>query len=155
MQQRLRAIGQSPFRRCGTAVTFRLESPKDRGRQSFSFTLPTATYDLAFVNSGGFSPYRYFGYDVGAQQFVSADIAGYPQILSAIKDDYASGFFVRADGPILFRDYGPGGSEVAFTNVTISTGVVPEPSAWGLMILGFGAVGSAMRRRATARAVAA
>ena len=29
-----------------------------------------------------------------------------------------------------------------------ATGAVPEPSAWALMILGFGAVGAAMRRKA-------
>lgn len=32
-------------------------------------------------------------------------------------------------------------------NVKLSTSAVPEPATWGMMILGFGAVGFAMRRR--------
>ncbi len=42
-----------------------------------------------------------------------------------------------------------GGSEyLAFDNLTYSAaGAVPEPATWALMILGFGAVGGAMRRR--------
>ena len=42
-----------------------------------------------------------------------------------------------------------------FDNVTFSlnaaTGAVPEPATWGMMILGFGAMGYAMRRRAKVR----
>jgi hypothetical protein len=36
-------------------------------------------------------------------------------------------------------------------SLTISSGV-PEPATWGLMILGFGAVGGAMRRRQSVKA---
>lgn len=41
----------------------------------------------------------------------------------------------------------------ALDNVSIATiaGVVPEPSAWALMILGFGVAGAAMRRRRKVR----
>ena len=41
----------------------------------------------------------------------------------------------------------PGLSHLVFFGTR--TPVVPEPSAWALMILGFGAVGAAMRRRRT------
>jgi PEP-CTERM motif len=42
----------------------------------------------------------------------------------------------------------------AFTrNVFAAGGAVPEPSTWGMMLLGFGLVGSAMRRRIATRAV--
>jgi len=34
-------------------------------------------------------------------------------------------------------------------NVTIRTGVIPEPGAWALMIVGFGLTGAALRRRRT------
>lgn len=37
--------------------------------------------------------------------------------------------------------------EFAIDNVVLSAAAVPEPATWGLMILGFGAVGGAMRRR--------
>jgi hypothetical protein len=36
------------------------------------------------------------------------------------------------------------------TPITFDTGVVPEPSTWAMLILGFGAVGSMMRRRRAA-----
>ena len=34
---------------------------------------------------------------------------------------------------------------------TVGAGAVPEPATWALMIVGFGAVGGAMRRRSTVR----
>lgn len=37
-------------------------------------------------------------------------------------------------------------------SITPFAGEVPEPAAWVLMILGFGAVGAAMRRRSTVKA---
>jgi PEP-CTERM motif len=44
----------------------------------------------------------------------------------------------------------------AFTrNVFAVNNAVPEPGTWGMMILGFGVVGSAMRRRGATRALAA
>lgn len=36
-------------------------------------------------------------------------------------------------------------------NIQLAVSAVPEPAAWGLMILGFGAIGVAMRRRAKVR----
>lgn len=38
-----------------------------------------------------------------------------------------------------------------FINNYFNWGAVPEPSTWGLLILGFGAIGSSMRRRQTVR----
>ncbi len=35
----------------------------------------------------------------------------------------------------------------AFFSTTITSGAVPEPAAWGLMIVGFGLTGAAIRRR--------
>ena len=45
-------------------------------------------------------------------------------------------------------------SDFAPDNATVNA-VVPEPSAWALMILGFGALGGALRRRRTSIPVAA
>ncbi len=45
-----------------------------------------------------------------------------------------------------FYRYSPGR-----LTITQQAGAVPEPSAWALMIAGFGMAGAAMRRRATAR----
>jgi hypothetical protein len=38
--------------------------------------------------------------------------------------------------------YGP-----ALDNVSITSGAVPEPATWALMIVGFGAVGATLRSR--------
>ncbi|MFM9978726.1 MAG: PEPxxWA-CTERM sorting domain-containing protein [Sphingomonadaceae bacterium] len=45
---------------------------------------------------------------------------------------------------------GCGIGEVAFRNADV-TGAIPEPATWAMIILGFGAIGSAMRRRPAVR----
>lgn len=59
-------------------------------------------------------------------------------------------------GSVILQGYNVGQSyDIAWDNLaTTSGGAVPEPANWALMIVGFGAVGAAMRRK-TARAVAA
>jgi hypothetical protein len=47
---------------------------------------------------------------------------------------------------------GPGGGESAINYAFRIDGAVPEPATWGLMIVGFGLVGGAMRRRAAVAA---
>lgn len=70
---------------------------------------------------------------------------------------FSSGFF-DLYGPQVFTDptsapaFAPGTFELANAagaeagTLTISTAAVPEPATWAMMILGFGAVGIAMRR---------
>lgn len=45
-----------------------------------------------------------------------------------------------------------GGSRSASGSVVAATAAVPEPATWSLMLLGFGTLGYAMRRRGMARA---
>lgn len=40
-----------------------------------------------------------------------------------------------------------------FSNLTVGSSAVPEPATWAMMILGFGMIGSAMRRRQVRTAV--
>lgn len=119
---------------------------------AFTLALPNETYDLAFVNSGGFSQYYYFGYDTTLGAFQTATVGGFPQILSAIKTGFTDGFFVRNDpGGTILRNYNPESGNVSFTNVTVSSrtigAAVPEPATWAMMLFGFAAVGFSMRRR--------
>lgn len=48
-----------------------------------------------------------------------------------------------------------GGDWVFIDNLTYGAGAVPEPASWAMMIIGFGLVGAASRRRAIARTVLA
>ncbi len=70
----------------------------------------------------------------------------------------ADGTYFQAPGslqPGSFLDGGPdalNGQTITFAvragvPVPVPTSAVPEPAAWGMMILGFGVVGAAMRRR--------
>ena len=74
----------------------------------------------------------------------------------------AAGNYVLSIGRFLFteseaRSFNAGGQSAGTTYSVIFNqdvglaGAVPEPSAWALLILGFGAVGAGMRRRTTAR----
>ena len=55
-----------------------------------------------------------------------------------------------------FQDLGNDNIGIVIDNVSLAIGAVPEPSAWALMILGFGAVGAAARRcRAKAKSALA
>jgi PEP-CTERM motif len=72
--------------------------------------------------------------------------------------------FLGAQGPVSFfqlqtsftidtladMDFLINGASVSY-QLRDLTGAVPEPASWALMILGFGAVGSAMRRRSKVR----
>ncbi|WP_337189348.1 PEPxxWA-CTERM sorting domain-containing protein [Phenylobacterium sp.] len=54
---------------------------------------------------------------------------------------------------IVFTDTGATGYQRGvLTGLTLQTAVVPEPASWAVMILGFGAAGSALRRRRAALA---
>lgn len=53
-----------------------------------------------------------------------------------------------------FNSTGTAGVDAILDNLSVS-GSVPEPATWALMILGFGAVGGAMRRRSAVRTAVA
>ena len=117
---------------------------------SFTLTLGSNTYDLSFVNSGNFSPYYLFGFNADSGTFVSQSVGGFPTILAGIKNSFTEGFFVRNDANYtLVRDYASNAGEIYFDHVSISmsTGAVPEPATWAMLITGFGLVGAALRRR--------
>ena len=66
-----------------------------------------------------------------------------------LRDDYKGvGTYEYTWSQILFY---PADTLPFSYNVTIQLGVVPEPATWGMMILGLGAVGAAMRRRRSVR----
>ena len=82
-------------------------------------------YTLNIDLSGG-----NFSYTVGAQSW-SFDAGGSTQIGSVILQGYNSG-----------NSY-----DIHWDNLNATSGAVPEPASWALMLGGFGLVGGAMRRR--------
>jgi hypothetical protein len=69
-------------------------------------------------------------YDTFAQNFVTAAGSSY-----TLRFNYSNSF-----------EIGPSGFRVEASNATIGT--VPEPATWAMMIVGFGAIGLAMRSTA-------
>lgn len=60
----------------------------------------------------------------------------------------ANGLPLDRFDPTFFAGFGANGrSTRVFGSLDVALAAVPEPSSWALMILGFGAVGGAMRRR--------
>lgn len=110
-------------------------------------------YSLAFVNSGNFTEFRYFGFDTSVDAFQVKDISGFPHILSAIKTGFGIGFFI-SDFPNVARvvtEYSTGQFDVEWTDLSIRrTTVVPEPATLGLLALGTAA---ALVRRARRRSL--
>lgn len=121
---------------------------------SFSVTAGGVTYNLADVLP--LTDYVYFAYDTSANTFITAADScgfagcGYTPSLSAINSSGSFGFFFTG-APGSFTEYSTAfGSP--FDTLTLSTGAVPEPASWAMMIAGFGLVGAALRRRALAAA---
>ncbi|PZQ51094.1 MAG: hypothetical protein DI570_25035 [Phenylobacterium zucineum] len=114
------------------------------------------TYDLAFVRSGDMSAYRGFAFDTASRTFASTDTGGIPHIMSAIKNGFGAGFFVRANGDVYAATDYAIDEEQAFTSLEVTSRVVgvgvPEPATWALMIAGFGLAGATLRRRPAVQA---
>ena len=80
---------------------------------------------------------------------VTGDGAGLPGCFGTNFCPYSS-IGVTFAGTAFSVDFGGTTNQVAFDNITLGSAVaggVPEPTTWALMILGFGAIGGAMRRR--------
>lgn len=108
---------------------------------------------LRSISSGGGQTFLEFAFGsriTGAPAASVVDMAFYvPEPLSA-GQTYTTTYAGRGIG-------GGGSFGVSYSytpgrlTITQQAGAVPEPSAWALMIAGFGMAGAAMRRRATAR----
>lgn len=105
-------------------------------------------------------------FDAGALAAINGSVGGLNasgQITSALWDDaqYVAGsgrMVMLGDVDMVSNAYGltdytalNGNARFALNSVAYlvggKTGAVPEPASWGMMILGFGLIGAAMRRR--------
>lgn len=80
--------------------------------------------------------------------FISVNLAAGNYIMSVGRY-----YFSEAEARSGMADYGANQTFNLTTSQAVSAAGVPEPATWALMILGFGAVGGAMRRRAAGAAV--
>ena len=117
----------------------------DEVKQTFSAIATSDITEVSFwaLRDGGpFDSYTFFYGDATQQDFLLSALgaSGWNQYnvtsnLAAGKNLIGFGIFGTSPGPTYLDDF------------LISTGAVPEPSTWAMMLLGFGAMGIALRRR--------
>jgi hypothetical protein len=109
-------------------------------------TLDSATSNFIFVEAGFADPGTLL-----LEAFDSANnLIGSQVNTAAIGPNNRSVFFISAPGIAFFSLTGNDTFGVAQISIDPRSAVVPEPSTWAMLILGFGAVGVAARRRRTA-----
>lgn len=123
----------------------------------FSLTVGNQTYTLNDISS--LTNYQWFGYDTSTNSFVASDPdttcgfdgCGFSASLGAIDDVGSSGFFFSAVQGIglEYRD----NLQVAFDSLVIFE--APEPTTWGMMLIGFTALGIVACRASRKAALAA
>jgi hypothetical protein len=140
--------------------SFGLPVPIDPVQISFRLTLdPTfRTFEtetgIGLVSSnvpidGGLG-FEYLDPSLGDLLSVGGSVSGLYALLGGTQDIYIDLRNVAGGHPtlnlLLYRQTGPGAGFRSFTG-SVSVAEVPEPSAWALMLVGFGFAGAAMRRR--------
>lgn len=125
-----------------------LFSGNQRGGANDAFRI---SFDFASTVSGtyGYNSSFYGSGDFGS---FNAGLIGLtlPGISSGFPMTDFEFYFVADNAGSLaftFEDLGSDNVGVIIDDVSLSIGAVPEPSAWAMMILGFGVVGAAARRR--------
>jgi hypothetical protein len=131
------------------------------GDATYDFTLTQAalldvTDAFDFGDTFSFSNFGVKFADTGA--FDSIDYTNNPDIAFA-GTSYSKGSFLLSAGTYSISGIAtasPSGAGGSFIRLSaVPTAAVPEPATWGMMILGFGLIGGAMRRRPTMAAATA
>jgi Domain of unknown function (DUF4394)/PEP-CTERM motif len=100
----------------------------------------------AAPNGGVYTAVGSLGVGLTNNNLIGFDISGATGI-AYLNIDSAFYTVNLATGATRFVDTIGSGPLIGFT----ATGAVPEPATWGMMIVGFGIVGSTLRRRQTAQ----
>lgn len=149
---RVRAFGVVARRRLPTAkantsfqFSFSLRNPLDSNPTS-SFT--NFKYSLDDVSVAG-TPDSITFYTVSSLGLF--DLAFGNTILSFYGDDIGSTGFLDFPKAYSFTSAVNGNNSAGGLGFLTVTSAVPEPATWAMMVLGFGAMGMAMRRRRGSR----
>ncbi len=113
----------------------------------FNFTLPTGI--SSFVATSTFSDNQSNNIDFTSIRFNGIDFVVGATGQTEVR--FLNSTPVTLGGPqqlIVAGTNGGGGSYSGVVSFTPVGGAIPEPSAWALMILGFGGAGAMLRRRA-------
>jgi hypothetical protein len=139
-------------------VAWRQEAAATAGKYAFSFDVFDVCCNANFYNLGGVNATSILTFEYQIDGGLYSKIADVKtnEITNFSENGFdgyrISGTFNVAPTGTLrvsvrsWQD-APGGNDFAIDNISITA--VPEPTTWGLMILGFGAAGSALRRRRT------
>ena len=139
----------------GAAFTVTLGAFVDGVDRGFGFDNQSATFgqmhNFGAIVAGQSISYYVFVQDTGDTFFLDKALNG-----DGIQHFYRASYSGTDFGPLISGGYygvedlfGGGDfnySDLQFVSTTGSIGAIPEPGSWALMILGFGVVGSAMRR---------
>lgn len=121
------------------------------GSMSRTVNLAPGTYRLSFAYTGNQlgSQFPAAGFTASLGSF-SNSFTGLPNN-SATFTNYTSGnIVITGSGPTTLTFTQNGGDDFRGSIIdNVSIAAVPEPATWGMMILGFGLVGAAVRRRRT------
>ena len=112
---------------------------------NYSVTLSTSTQVAGSSTDVDFTPLQVYlsGGSIVGQLLLNPDIDN-----TDLNEDYALNTGVLGAGTYTLNIGGTRGTAGSFGgNVSFNAAAVPEPSTWGLMLLGFGFAGTAMRRR--------
>ena len=138
----------------GDTIAWRQEAAATQGKYAFSFDVFDVCCNATFFNIGGINANSIltFEYQLDGGSFVEIANVMTNQATNFVEngvDGYriTGTFDVAPTGNlrVSLRSWedAPGGNDFAVDNISITA--VPEPTTWGLMILGFGAAGAALR----------
>jgi hypothetical protein len=135
----------------GTAVNYDVTEFRVSVSGNYTFNLSTLYDNYLGVHQTAFNPatplVNALAYDDDSGPGVNALIADLPLLAGVSYFAVASSFSNGDAGAYTLTIDGPG-------SALLGAGGVPEPATWAMMILGFGVVGGAMRRRRTTVRVA-
>lgn len=114
------------------------------------FTRYTLSFDAGVIGADVLSQYLSVAVSSVSGEVLNQtiDLTGSTNLNAALQP-YS--FTFDAKGPISFNFFGGGNprdsADTLLDNVSVTAGAVPEMGTWGMMIVGFGAIGGTLRTR--------